>query len=118
MAAKLRLTRVGSKSKPYYRVVVIDESSARDARSIEVLGHYDPRKEPSVFDVNKEKVAEWLKKGALPTPTVRKQLGKIGLLSAVDYSKKKKRAPKGEQPAESAAPEPKQAEEKKEEAKQ
>lgn len=114
MAAKLRLTRVGSKSKPYYRIVVMDESSARDSRAVEVLGHYDPRKEPSVFEVNKEKALEWIKKGAMPTETVRKLLGKAGVLPPVNFDKKKKKLPKGEAPAAEAA---KPAEEKKEAAK-
>ncbi|MCX5749581.1 MAG: 30S ribosomal protein S16 [Candidatus Saganbacteria bacterium] len=111
MSAKLRLSRVGSKSKPYYRVVVMDESAARDSKAIEILGHYDPRKEPYAFEVNKEKVQEWLKKGAIPTEVVRKYLGKIGIMPPVNFDKKKKKLPKGEQPAAEA---PKPAEEKKE----
>jgi len=97
LAAKIRLTRVGTKGKPYYRVIVIDESSARNASPIEILGQYAPGSEPSVFEVDKEKTAAWLKNGATPSPTVRKYLGKIGLLDAVDYSKKKKKLSKAAQ---------------------
>jgi len=89
----------------------MDESAARDSMAVEVLGHYDPRKEPSVFEINREKALEWIKKGAKPTETVRKLLGKSGVLPPVNYDKKKKRRPKGEQPAAEA---PKPAEEKKE----
>ena len=104
MSAKIRLNRVGSKSKPYYRIVVIDESSARNGVSLETLGHYDPRKEPVIFDINKEKTEAWLKKGAIPSDVVRKYLGKAGILAPVNYDKKPKRKPKGEAAAEAAKP--------------
>lgn len=97
MAAKIRLSRVGGRSKPYYRVVVIDESCARDGLSIEVLGHYNPRKSPAVFEINKEKTQAWLKKGAIPSEIVRKYLGKIGVLPPVDFSKRKKKLSKNQQ---------------------
>ncbi len=106
MSAKIRLNRVGSKSKPYYRIVVIDESSARNGTSLEVLGHYDPRKEPASFEVNKEQAQLWLNKGAIPSDVVRKYFGKIGLMEPVNFDKKPKRKPKGEvaeQPAAEAA---------------
>ena len=96
MAAKIRLRRAGTRSKPFYRVVVIDESSARNGRAIEILGHYDPRKEPSVFEINSEKVLDWIKKGATPTDVVRKWLGKIGILPPVNYDKKIKKLSKAE----------------------
>lgn len=94
MSAKIRLTRAGSRGKPFYRIVVLDESSARNASPLDFLGHYDPRKEPSIFEIDKEKTESWLKKGALPSETVRKYLGKAGILPAVDYSKKNKKASK------------------------
>lgn len=94
MSAKIRLLRLGTRGKPFYRVVVMDESSARNSKTIEVLGTYDPRKEPASFEVNKEKVEAWLKKGALPTDTVRKYLGKAGILPPVNFDKATKRAPK------------------------
>lgn len=99
MSTKIRLSRAGKKSQPFFRVVVIDESFPRNGRPIEVVGHYDPRKEPSIFEVRRERVEEWLKKGAVPSDVVRKYLGKIGILSAVDFSKKKKKSPKGAEAA-------------------
>lgn len=109
MSAKIRLSRVGSKGKPFYRVIVIDESEKRNGKPIEVIGHYDPRKEPSIFEINVEKAKEWIAKGALPTDVVRKYLGKIGVLPAMNFDKKKKKLPKGQTenaPAEAAAPAP------------
>jgi small subunit ribosomal protein S16 len=94
LAAKIRLSRIGTRSKPFYRVIVIDESSARNASPIMVLGHYDPRKEPTVFEVDVEKTQEWLKKGATPTEVVRKYLGKMGVMPPVDFGKRSKKAPK------------------------
>lgn len=92
-------------------MVVIDESGARDSRPIETLGHYDPGRDPSVFEVNKEKTLEWIKKGAEPSAVVRKYLGKAGVLPPVDYSKYKKHSSKkkGEEVQAAQAP----AEEKK-----
>ncbi len=103
MSAKIRFLRLGTRGKPFYRVVVMDESSARNSKTIEVLGTYDPRKEPASFDVSREKVEAWLKKGALPTDTVRKYLGKAGILPPVNFEKATKRAPKKASSAEAGA---------------
>ena len=94
MAAKIRLKRIGAKNRPFYRVVVQDEATARKSNAIEVLGHYNPLKEPAIFEVNKEKTLEWLKKGATPTEKVRVLLGKAGILPAVSFEGRKKKAPK------------------------
>lgn len=75
---RVRLTRTGSTKKPSYRVVVIEKSRARDGRFIEVLGHYDPKKNPSYFALDKERYAYWISKGAQPTDTVRSFLKRIG----------------------------------------
>ena len=72
MSVKIRLSRVGSKKKPYYRVVVTDSRSPRDGRFIENIGTYDPKTEPSTININKEKALDWLKKGAKPSGTVQK----------------------------------------------
>lgn len=109
MAAKIRLSRVGGKGKPFYRVIIIDESEKRDGKPIEVIGHYDPRKEPSIFEVNIEKAKEWVGKGATPTGVIRKYFGKIGVLPPVNFDKKKKKAPKGETQATAESTEPKPA---------
>jgi small subunit ribosomal protein S16 len=71
---KLRLMRMGKKKQPTYRVVVADSRSPRDGRFIEIVGHYDPRREPSVISIDNDKAAAWLRKGAQPTETVAKLL--------------------------------------------
>jgi small subunit ribosomal protein S16 len=67
----MRLSRTGSKKQPHYRLVVLDSTQARDSRFVEILGHYDPRTKPATFEVDHERVAYWLAKGARPTDTVR-----------------------------------------------
>jgi len=74
MAVKLRLTRVGKTKQPQYRVVAADSRSPRDGRFIEILGHYNPRTEPSTLTVDNEKAVKWLSQGAQPTETVAKIL--------------------------------------------
>ena len=74
MAVKLRLMRMGKKKQPTYRVVAADGRSPRDGRFIEILGHYDPRHEPSVVKIDTAKADEWISKGAQPTHRVRKLL--------------------------------------------
>jgi small subunit ribosomal protein S16 len=85
MPAKIRLQRVGKKKQPFYRVVVQDRRVARSGKVIELLGHYDPRKEPSFFNVDREKVEKWLKNGAEISDTVRIWLGKIGIMEPVKF---------------------------------
>ena len=70
MAVRMRLTRVGSKKNPIYRVVVADQRSPRDGRFIEIIGRYNPQTEPSTIDLDEAKVKEWLGKGALPSEAV------------------------------------------------
>ncbi|ODS56118.1 MAG: 30S ribosomal protein S16 [Acidobacteria bacterium SCN 69-37] len=67
----IRLRRAGSKNRPVYRVVVTESASARDGRFIEVLGYYDPRKQPEQLEVDRERLAHWLGKGAQPSNTLR-----------------------------------------------
>ena len=74
MAVKLRLTRVGSKKNPIYRVVAADSRSPRDGKFIEIVGRYNPQTEPSTIELNEEKVQAWLDKGAQPTEPVRRLL--------------------------------------------
>ena len=80
MAARISLTRVGARKQPTYRVVVADSRSPRDGRTIEILGHYNPRTEPVDFAVDVEKTKEWLARGALPTETVERLLRNAGVL--------------------------------------
>ena len=74
MAVKLRLTRVGKTKQPQYRIVAADARSPRDGRFIEIVGHYNPRTEPSSITVDNDKVVAWLQKGAQPTEAVEKLL--------------------------------------------
>ena len=80
MAVRIRLTRVGAKKQPSYRVVVADARSARDSRAIETLGHYNPRTEPVEFNVDADKVKAWLAKGAQPSDTVVRLFKQAGIL--------------------------------------
>ena len=70
----IRLRRTGSTKRPYYRVVVADSRDWRDGRFIEVLGHYDPRKNPAVVKIDTERAKAWIDKGAQPSDTVRSLL--------------------------------------------
>lgn len=84
MAVRIRLTRVGATKQPAYRVVVMDSRSARDSRSIETLGHYNPRTDPVEFVVDVEKVKKWLAQGAQPSDTVSRLLQAAGVLPKVE----------------------------------
>ena len=74
MAVHMRLTRVGSKKNPIYRVVVADSRSPRDGRFLEILGRYNPQTEPSTIELDEEKVRDWLSKGAQPSNAVARLL--------------------------------------------
>ena len=81
MAVRMRLTRVGSKKNPIYRVVVADSRSPRDGKFIEIVGQYNPQTDPSTIELDEDKVRAWLGKGAQPSGTVARLL-KIKNLSA------------------------------------
>jgi len=74
VAVKMRLTRVGSKKNPIYRVVVADSRSPRDGKFIEIIGRYNPQTEPSTIELDEQKVKDWLGKGAQPSGAVQKLL--------------------------------------------
>jgi small subunit ribosomal protein S16 len=74
MAVRMRLTRVGSKKNPIYRVVVADSRSPRDGKFIEIVGRYNPQTEPSLIELDEDKVRDWLAKGAQPSGTVQRLL--------------------------------------------
>jgi len=80
MAVKIRLRRMGAKKAPFYRVVVADSRYPRDGRFIEEVGYYDPTKEPSLVNIDGEKVKKWLQNGAQPTDTVRSLLKKHNII--------------------------------------
>jgi small subunit ribosomal protein S16 len=67
----IRLRRAGSKTRPFFRVVVIESRSARDGRFVEVIGHYNPRTKPESLTMDLERLAHWLKHGAQPSDSVR-----------------------------------------------
>jgi len=72
LAVKIRLARHGAKKAPFYRVVIADGRARRDGRFIEIVGRYNPRTEPSVVEIDVEKVDAWIAKGAQPTEAVAK----------------------------------------------
>jgi small subunit ribosomal protein S16 len=79
MAVKIRLTRVGSKKNPIYRVVVADSRSPRDGRFIEIVGRYNPQTDPSTIDLDEGKIKDWMAKGAQPTAPVSRLIKAAGL---------------------------------------
>lgn len=74
MSVKIRLTRMGKKKQPTYRVVVMDSRRPRDGAYIDQIGVYDPRRDPSVIEIDNDKAVDWLRKGAQPTDRARKLL--------------------------------------------
>lgn len=80
MATKIRLKRMGAKKKPFYRIVVADSRAARDGKFIEILGTYDPLKDPAEVKINEEKAKKWISDGAKPTDTVRALLKKQNII--------------------------------------
>ena len=74
MAVRMRLTRVGSKKNPIYRVVVADSRSPRDGKFIEIVGRYNPQTDPSTIELDEDKVRDWLSKGAQPSESVSRLL--------------------------------------------
>ena len=93
MAVRMRLTRVGSKKNPIYRVVVADQRSPRDGRFIEIVGRYNPQTDPSTIELDEAKVNEWLGKGAQPSDAVAKLTGFQTSLDALATAPKPKLAP-------------------------
>ena len=90
MAVKLRLKRMGSKRKPFYRIVAADSRSPRDGRIIESIGTYNPTVNPANVTINEELAVEWLKNGAQPTDTVRNILSKQGIMKRLHEEKNAK----------------------------
>jgi len=80
LAVKFRLSRYGSKKKPFYRIVVADERFPRDGRFIERVGSYDTLKDPVAIVLNKERIKRWYEKGVRPTKTVEDIFRKEGIL--------------------------------------
>lgn len=90
MAVKLRLTRMGAKKAPVYRIVAADSRSPRDGRFIEVVGTYNPTSEPAQININEEIAMKWLNNGAQPSDTVRNLLSKQGIMKKFHDAKHSK----------------------------
>jgi small subunit ribosomal protein S16 len=82
MAVRIRLSRVGAKKQPTYRLVVMDSRNARDSRSIDTLGHYNPRTDPIELQIDADKASRWMSKGAKPSQTVERLFRRAGILPA------------------------------------
>jgi small subunit ribosomal protein S16 len=72
MAVSIRLTRGGSKKKPFYRIVVADSRSKRDGRFLEIVGHFDPKNRPESISLNLDRIKDWTQKGGQLSPAVKK----------------------------------------------
>ena len=81
MSVKISMRRMGSKRKPFYRIVVADSRMPRDGRFIEEVGYYNPLTNPDEVKLEEDKIFEWLEKGAQPSDTVRSLLSKAGLMT-------------------------------------
>ncbi|MDD3453661.1 MAG: 30S ribosomal protein S16 [Bacilli bacterium] len=92
MAVKLRLKRMGSKKRAFYRVVAADSRSPRDGKFIETVGTYNPITEPAEVKINEEVALRWLNNGAIPTDTVRDLFSKQGIMKKFHESKMTKGA--------------------------
>ena len=84
---KIRLARTGGKKRPFYHLVVTDSRNPRDGRFIEILGHYDPRQDPSALTVDNDKAVKWLSQGAQPTERVAKLLKVSGAMEQFEAGK-------------------------------
>jgi small subunit ribosomal protein S16 len=87
---KLRLQRFGTTKRPFYRIVAADAKKARDGRYLEIVGVYEPTKEPAFVDINNELALKWLRAGAQPTETVKSLLKKNGVMNEFLSEKKSK----------------------------
>ena len=94
MAVKLRLTRMGAKKKPFYRIVASDSRRPRDGKYLELIGTYNPNVNPAEIKIDEEKALKWLNVGAVPSDTVRSFLSKQGIMKKFADSKAKKKEDK------------------------
>ena len=84
---KIRLTRMGKRGQPFYRVIVVDAKKTRDGAYIESLGYYNPMREPFDLNINNDRALFWLERGAQPTDTVRALLSKNGVMQKLHEKK-------------------------------
>lgn len=106
MAVKMRLTRLGDKKSPFYRIVVVDSRKARDGEYIDLIGTYAPVKQPAEVKINADKAKDWLSKGVQPTDTVRALLVAQGILQPKPVKKPSKKAIAKAEAAKAAAEKP------------
>ena len=90
MAVKLRLTRMGKKKQPMYRVVATDSHTKRDGEYIELIGTYNPLTKPATVNISEEVALKWLKNGAIPSDTVKNLFSDAGIMKKFAESKKNK----------------------------
>lgn len=88
MSVKIRLTRIGRKKQPYYRIVVMDSRNRRDGAYIDQVGIYQPKRQPAVVRIEEEKALQWLSRGATPSDTVRTLLSRHGIMLRHDMMKR------------------------------
>ena len=90
MAVKIRLTRMGSKKRPSYRIVATDSRSPRDGKYLELIGFYNPLTDPAEVKINEEIALKWLKNGAVMTDTAKDLLSKAGIIKKFNEERKNK----------------------------
>ena len=90
MAVKLRLTRMGAKKRPFYRIVATDSRSPRDGKYLELIGTYNPIAKEKEVKINEEIALKWLNQGAIPSDTVRSLFSQAGIMKKFADSKNKK----------------------------
>ena len=91
MAVRIRLTRMGAKKRPFYRIVVMDSRTRRDGRAIDQIGYYNPLTDPATIKVDEKKAIDWLLKGAQPTKVVKSILKKSGVYKTFTEIKTKQK---------------------------
>lgn len=99
MATRIRLKRIGSKKQPYYRLVVADQRTPRNGRTVEELGTYGPVMNPPLLQIKTERALHWLLEGAQPSDTAKSLLSKVGVMAAFAEAHKQRKAQKAEESA-------------------
>lgn len=84
MAVRIRLTRLGRKKKPFYRIIVADSERSRDGKFLDILGTYDPLQEPPSIKIDESKLQDWMGRGALPTTTVKSLIKKASVAATTE----------------------------------
>ena len=94
MSVKIRLTRVGARNEPSYRIIVIDSRKRRDGKYIEKIGYYDPKPEEFKYKIDEERAIFWMERGAIPSTTVRALFKRAGILKKIHEMKFGSKEPK------------------------